>query len=368
MLIRAAIENLPRYKPGVKAKREMVTPDGRPIARMNANEGPWPPFQDAIDAMTSALTDLNTYPDQSYAELKIALGELHGLDPATFVVGNGSGSLIRLLTLVTLEPGDEAILPWPPYPAHAVAVHLMGGHVVRSPLVDGSADLDGVLGLITNRTRLVLICSPHNPTGGIVTRAAFEAYLDRVPDHVITLLDQAYQEYVDDPEAADGLAYLDRDKPVVVFRTFSKIYGMAGLRAGYAAAAPRLAEAMGKATETFPLSHVGVVAAVASIRRQDLVRERAQLNAEERRTMAAAIAERGFDASPSHANFLWIDVRRNAKEVADALLARGIQIRSGEVHDAPQYIRVTIGLPDQNRAFLAALDDVLTSIVEAPGT
>jgi histidinol-phosphate aminotransferase len=362
MIIRPAISTLPRYKPGIKAKRALVTADGSPIARLNANEGPWAPFPDAIEAMAEALTDLNWYPDQSYTDLKLALAERYGLDAARFAVGSGSGSLIRLLTMVTIDPGDQALMPWPPYPAHGVAVGLMGGEVVRVPLVDGAADVEGLLDAITDRTRLVLICSPHNPTGGVVTRAAFESYLERVPNHVVTLLDQAYQEYVTDPDAVDGLQYLDHEKPVVVFRTFSKAYGLAGLRSGYAAAGPELIEAMGKATETFTMSHVAVVASVASLARKDLVEERSALNAIERSKLTTGLAARGLDVTPSQGNFVWVDTGRDAKAVSAALLARGIQVRSGEVHDAPAHIRVTCGRPDENDQFLAVLDDVLAEV------
>ena len=362
MIVRQAIQTLPRYKPGVVAKRKLIAPDGRPMARLNANEGPWQPFPDALEAMAVALPDLNWYPDQSYADLKIALGEHYGQDPARFAVGSGSGSLIRVLTMVTLDPGDQALLPWPPYPAHGVAIHLMGAETVRVPLVDGTCDLEAMLDAITPRTRLALICSPHNPTGTIVTREAFEAYLERVPDHVVTLLDQAYQEYVTDPDAVDGFDYLDHPKPVIVFRTFSKIYGMAGIRSGYAAAGPELIAAMGRATETFSMNHLAVLASVASLRRQDLVRERAGLTVAERAKLLAALEARGLPTTRSEANFVWVDVSRNARAVSDALLARGIMVRSGEVHDAPSHLRITCGRPDENDAFIAALDAVLEEI------
>jgi histidinol-phosphate aminotransferase len=366
MLIRNAIQTLPRYKPGIKAKRNLIGPDGKPIARLNANEGPWQPFPDALEAMAAMLPHLNWYPDQTYSDLKAALAQHHGIDQANFVVGAGSGSLIRLLTMVLVEPGDEALMPWPPYPAHGVAVGLMGGVVVRVPLADGAADVDAMLAAITPRTRLALICSPHNPTGGVVTRAAFEAYLERVPSHVVTLLDQAYQEFVADENAVDGFDFLDREKPVVVFRTFSKVYGMAGVRAGYAAAGTELIEAMAKASETFPMSAVAAVAATASVARQDLVQERAARNAIERGKVRRALTERGIDFTPTEANFIWFDVKRSAKEVSDALLQRGIQVRSGEVHDAPSFIRMTFGRPEENDAFLVALDAVLIEVPETP--
>jgi histidinol-phosphate aminotransferase len=364
MLLRPEIDRLPRYKPIIKARKETVGPDGRPLARLNANEGPWPPFPEAVAAMTAGLPESNWYPDQSYADLKAMLGEVHGVDPALISVGGGSANLIRLLTLVLLSAGDEVLLPWPPYPAHGLAVALQGAVVVRVPLRDGAPDLDVALERVTPATKLAMICSPHNPTGSIVRRGPFEAFLDRLPDGIVTVLDQAYQEYVTDPEAVDGRAYLDGPKPVVVFRTFSKVYGLAGARSGYSFASEVIAAAMERARETFSISQPAVAASVASLRRQDLVRERAALNAIEREKLLEACDGLGLVTTPSEANFVWVDLRRNAKAVADALLARGFMTRSGDVHDAPNHLRVTCGRPDENDGFIAALREVLEQVPE----
>jgi histidinol-phosphate aminotransferase len=364
MLIRPEIENLPRYKPLIQAKKQTLGPDGRPLARMNANEGPWPPFPEAIEVMERGLAESNWYPDQSYADLKLALGEVHGVDPALISVGSGSANLIRLLTLVLLSPGDEVLLPWPPYPAHGLAVGLMGAVVVKVPLRDGAPDLDAALALVTPATKLVMLCSPHNPTGSVIRRATFETFIERLPEGVVTVLDQAYQEFVTDPEAVDGRAYVTGSKPVVVFRTFSKVYGLAGARSGYSFASEVIATAMERARETFSISQLAAAASVASIRRQDIVQERVQLNAIEREKLLEACDGYRLLTTPSEANFVWIDVRRNGKAVADALLRRGFMVRSGEVHDAPNHIRVTCGRPDENDGFIRALGEVLEEIPE----
>ena len=363
-MIRPEILSLPRYKPAIKGKKKTVGSDGKPIARLNANEGPWPPFPDAIKAMQEAIADSNWYPDLSYLDIKEALSEVHGVDLARIVVGSGSAPLIRLLMLCTIRTGDEVLVPWPPYPQHATGAHLHGGTVVRVPLRDGACDMDALLERVTDRTRLALICTPHNPTGSVVSRRAFEDYLARVPGHVITVLDQAYQEFVTDPEAVDGRRYLDGPKPLVVFRTLSKVYGLAGIRTGYAFATLEIAEAMSKANETFSMSHIAVAASVASLRRQDIVRERAAVIAAEREKLKRACEELGLSYTPTEANFIWIDLRRNAKEVSDALLKRGFMVRSGEVHDAPQHMRVTVGRPEENDGFIAALRGVLDEIPE----
>jgi histidinol-phosphate aminotransferase len=185
---------------------------------------------------------------------------------------------------------------------------------------------------------------------------------------VVTVLDQAYQEYVSDPDAVDGRAYLDGAKPVVVFRTFSKVYGLAGARSGYSFASEVIATAMERARETFTVSHLAVAASVASLRRQDLVQERARLNAIEREKLLEACDGLGLVTTPSEANFIWIDLRRNGKAVADALLARGFMTRSGEVHDAPNHLRVTCGRPDETDGLISALREVLAEIPEAAGS
>jgi len=238
---------------------------------------------------------------------------------------------------------------------------------VRVPLKDGACDTDALLASVTDKTRLALICTPHNPTGSVVGRRAFEEYFARVPDHIVTVLDQAYQEFVTDEDAVDGRRYLDAGKPLVVFRTLSKVYGLAGVRSGYALASAELAEAMNKSNETFAMSHLAVVATLAGLRRQDLVRERVATIAAERAKLKRACDELGLTYAPTEANFIWIDVRRNAKELADAVLRRGFMIRSGEVHDALQHVRVTIGRPEENDGFIEAFREALREVPEAAG-
>ena len=366
MTIRPEVHSLPRYKPAVKGKKQLVGPDGKRIARLNANEGPWPPFPEVVAAMEQAVREGNWYPDLSFYEVKEALARLHGTDVSRVVVGSGSAPLIRLLMLVTIRPGEEVLIPWPPYPAHGVAAHLHGGVVVKVPLAaDGSADMDALLARVTERTRIVLICTPHNPTGSVVSRRAFEAYLARVPDHVVTVLDQAYQEFVTDPDAVDGRAYLDGPKPLVVFRTLSKVYGLAGVRSGYALATAEVAEAMNKSNETFAMSQIAVAATLVGLPRQDLVRERVATIAAERGKLHHACDALGLRHTPSQANFVWIGLRRSSKEVSDALLRRGFMVRSGDVHDAPQWLRVTVGRPEENAGFIDAFRTVLAEIPEA---
>lgn len=332
--------------------------------KLNNNESPWPPFPDAVEAIQAHLEDLNWYPDPTYARLREALGEHHRIDPDRVVVGNGSHSLIRLLGLVLLTPDDAALVPSPAYPAHPVATRLMGAQVIYVPLSNGACDLQAMLAAVTPMTRLAFICSPHNPTGSVVCDEDVEAYLDQVPEHVVTVFDQAYQEFVSDPRSADGTRYLDRAKPVIVLRTFSKIYGLAGMRVGYGLTSSELSGALYRANEPFPLNQLAVEAAIASLGRQDIVCERNRLNAVERQKVLDAARRLGLGHTPTQANFVFLDVRRDSRAVSDALLRAGIMVRSGDVHGSPTWIRMTLGSPDQNDWFIQALEKTLHEIPE----
>ena len=342
-----------------------ATPMSQPPVRLDNNEAPWPPFPEALAAIARAASELNRYPDITCRPILDALAAFHGVPVERIVVGSGSVSLIRLLALAVLSRGDEILVTTPPYPAYGVAGALMGAVVESVPARDGAPDLPALLTRISARTRLVFVASPHNPTGGIVKRRALEAYLARVPDHVVTVLDQAYFEYATDPEYADGREYLDTAKPLAVLRTFSKVYGLAGLRVGYAFATPGLRVALDRARENFPVSSVGAAAVIASLARPDLVRERVLATVAERARLRAMLEELGIRSAPSEGNFLFADLRRDAEEVCARLRQRGVLVRSGRAHGVPTWIRVTVGHPEDSERFCEALRHVLGEVPEA---
>jgi histidinol-phosphate aminotransferase len=289
---------------------------------------------------------------------------VYGVDPDDIIVGNGSGSLIRLAAEVTLRGGDEVLAAWPPYPNYLVTAGVNGAEVVRVPLRDGAMDLRAAVERITDRTRLVFIANPHNPTGSIITRADLDWYFEQVPPTVGTVLDEAYFEFVTEPGYPDGRAYLNRGKPLVALRTLSKAYGLAGLRIGFGMATPEWSVAMHRARETFIMSTLAVEAAVASLPRQDLVRANVAVVAQGRRKLEAFCDQLGLRYEPSQANFLFIDTRRPARDVYGGLLRRGILVRSGDVHQCPTWVRVSIGSPEEMQRFEAAFVAVLTEVPE----
>jgi histidinol-phosphate aminotransferase len=367
MRLRPEIARLPAYRPGVEYADLVREAGGRPLVRLDNNEAPWPPFPEALEAIRRAASDLHRYPDISCGELLAALAAFHEVPRDRIVVGSGSVSLIRMLALILLSPGDEVVVATPPYPAYGMAARLMGATVRGVAARDGEPDVEAMAAAVGPRTKIVFVATPHNPTGGIVRRRALEAYLDRVPDHVVTVLDQAYQEYVMDPDGPDGRRYLDAGKPLITLRTFSKVYGLAGLRIGYGFATDALREALDRARENFPITSLGQAAAIASLARPDLVRERARATAAERTRMSALCHALGVACASSQGNFVFLDVRRDADAVAAALRRRGVLVRSGRVHGTPTCIRVTVGTPEDTARFAEALGQTLSEVGEASG-
>jgi histidinol-phosphate aminotransferase len=362
MLIRPEIDSLPAYKPGVKPTEELRRLGITEPVQMNLNEGPWPPFPDAIEAMQRELAGLNRYPDQGYTTLTNALAKTYGVDPRQIAVGNGSGSIIRLVAQVVLDRGDEVLMAWPPYPNYPVTVGISGAKAVRVPLREGAMDLRAAAASITERTRMVIVANPHNPTGSIVPKDELEWYFREVPDSVLTLLDEAYFEYIIEPGYPDTRAFLGAGKPLLGLRTFSKAYGLAGLRIGFGFATPDIADALNRARETFVVSSLAAAAATASLARQDLMRERVQTIVDGREWLLAQCRDMGLEHLPSQANFIFVNTRRPARDVHQAMMKRGILIRPGELHGSPTWVRITIGLPEENRRCADALREVLAEV------
>ncbi len=366
MVVRPEVDSLPAYKPGIMPEEEMRRWGITELIRLNNNEEPWGPFPDAIAAMVGCMGSLNRYPDQGYRQLKTALAETYGVPAEQIIVGNGSSPLIRLLAQVVLREGDDVLFAWPPFPSYVLTTHVSAARVIRVPLNSGAMDLRAAVDQLGDRARLVIIANPHNPTGGLGPRDELEWYFENVPANVVTLLDEAYFEFVTEPGYPDTRHFLTAGKPLLGLRTFSKAYGLAGLRIGFGFATPEISLAMHKARDTFILSTLAAEAALASLKRQDLVQERVQAIVEGRGWLAARCDELGLSYLPSQANFMCVDVRRDSKTVAAEMLKRGLWVRSGDVHDLPTWLRVTIGLPEENERFVQALAEILSIVPELP--
>jgi histidinol-phosphate aminotransferase len=281
-------------------------------------------------------------------------------------VGSGADGVIDCLCQSVLEDGDEVVCGWPSFPSYVIDAIKLGATPVRVPLRNHTYDLDALLGAITKRTKLVYVCHPNNPTGTMNTRAELDAYFERVPDHVLTVLDQAYFEYIDDPDYADGIGeYFETGRRVVVLRTFSKIYGLAGLRVGYGIAPQDVVTEIGKVRRAFDVTSAAQVAALASLGDDAELARRREECARERGRIIEILESAGFEvAGPAVANFVYADTGGDARALFDALLREGVIVRPLDGFGSTSAIRVTVGTAEENMFFADALGKVVSAVTK----
>jgi histidinol-phosphate aminotransferase len=360
-LFRPAVEQLTPYQPGKPVEDVQRELGLERIVKLASNEGPFPPFPAALEAMERAARELNRYPDGGSYRLHQALAERHGVDVAQIAVGAGADGCLDMLSQATLDPGDEIVCGWPSFPSYVIYASKLGATAVRVELRDNRYDLDALLDAVTPRTKLVYVCHPNNPTGTMNTRDELDRFFERVPDNVLAVVDQAYFEYIDNAEYPDAVdAYLKRGRRVVVLRTFSKIYGLAGLRVGYAAAPPDVAAAMAKTRRPFDVTIPAQAAALASIGDDAEIARRRALNAEGLAQLATALREHGLEpGAGAVGNFVYVEVGDEAPRLYDALLREGVIVRPLTGFGAPGALRISVGSPEENAFFASALGRVL---------
>lgn len=358
---RSELDALVPYEPGRPielVKRELGITG--PMIKLASNEGTWGMLPSAVEAVQRVLAESNRYPDGGCFALRTALAAKHGVAIEQVVVGNGADGVLGYLALALLAPGDEVAFGWPSFPVYPINAAKMGAISVRCSL-DGSAfDLEALAAAITGQTKIAYVTNPNNPTGGMVDREKLLRFLDGLPGHVVPVLDEAYFEYVDDPGYPDGSLELQRGRRVIVLRTFSKIYGLAGLRVGYGLMPADLAQACVKVKGAFDVSAVAQAAALASLDAGDEIARRRDETMREREALAQALRQRGLEPLTSVANFLCLPVH-DGKRVAAELEREGVVVRGLAGFGYPEAIRVTVGTSDENELFLAALARVLSS-------
>jgi histidinol-phosphate aminotransferase len=360
-----AVRDIVPYEPGKPVEEVQRELGLERVVKLASNEGPFGPLPEALDALAAAAPELNRYPDGGGFRLRHALAERHGVRFEEIALGAGADGVVDCLAQVSLDPGDEIVCGWPSFPSYVIGARKLGAEPKLIPLRAGRYDLDGILDAITPRTKLVYVCHPNNPTGTMNTRTELDDYFDRVPDHVLTVLDQAYFEYVDEPDYPDGIeVYLKRGRRVVVLRTFSKIFGLAGLRVGYGVAPAEVVTAIGKVRRAFDITAPAQVAALASLAAPGAAAEverRRRLNAEGRPVVEEALREHGFDpVGPAVANFVFAEVGEDSRPLFEQLLQEGVIVRPTGGFGAAGGIRVTVGTPEENAYFREALGRVLS--------
>jgi histidinol-phosphate aminotransferase len=364
--ISSHVMQLPRVETGAAAVAAVNREGARPLIMLNSNEGAYGPFPEALDAIAAAVPELNRYPDPTGAPLAEQLAAHYGFRPEHLIVENGSTILLFVLAAALLEPGDDLVYPWPSFPQYPNCALHARARPIAVPLRDHRMDVEAMRAAITPRTRMVILCSPNNPTGAAVSHAELEYLVKSLPPGVVLVCDEAYAEYADD--FAHGLDYAREGRPVCVLRTFSKVYGLAGARAGFGIGPPPLMDALRRVQLTFPLNNLALAAAQASLPLQERVAERARLNALGRERFYAGFSRLGLEFVPSQANFVLVDVGRDALEVSRQLTRRGILVRPGSQYNYPTHVRVTVGLPEENELLLAALEPIVRGETEADGS
>ena len=343
-------------KPIEELSREYGITDAIKLA---SNENPIGPSPKAVEAVSRALSTIHRYPDAAAHDLTTALADRLGVPPETIVLGNGSDEILGLITGVFLQPGDEAILPQPAFLMYEILVRRDGGIPVSVPLRGLSIDLPEMARRVTDRTRIVFLTHPNNPTGELLDRAEFETFLAAIPPQVIVVMDEAYFEFARGPAVFSGLAYLESSHPVATLRTFSKAYGLAGLRVGYGVMDPEMAELIQRIRPPFNTSIPAQAGARAALTDEAFLQQTLTTVHEGIDSLTAALKEMGLSPHPTQANFILVDVGRSADDVFEAMLREGVIIRSMSAYDLPRHVRLTVGRPEDNRRLVAALERVL---------
>ncbi|MGF1431463.1 histidinol-phosphate transaminase [Kitasatospora sp. LaBMicrA B282] len=343
--LRPSLDGIPTYKPG--------KPAGSDAFKLSSNENPYEPLPGVLDAAVAAAGSFNRYPDMAVTELTEELARRFGVPAEHVATGPGSVGVAQSLICATAGPGDEVIFAWRSFEAYPIITQVAGATPVPVPLTAGEEhDLDAMLAAITPRTRLIFVCNPNNPTGTTIHRAELERFLDAVPGDILVVVDEAYREFIRDERVPDGVK-LYRDRPnVCVLRTFSKAYGLAGLRIGFAIAHEEVATALRKTSLPFGVSQLAQDAAVASLRAEDALLVRVEALVTERTRVQAALAAQGWPLVDSQANFVWLRLGERTMDFAAACGAAGVIVRPF----AGEGVRVTIGEVEGNDRFLAAAE------------
>jgi histidinol-phosphate aminotransferase len=365
-----ALRGLRPYEPGLSAEalRRRIGGD-RPIVKLGSNEGPWGPLPAAAAAIRDHVDGLNRYPDGAFHDLRAKLASITGADASQVVLGNGADTILINLSLAFLQPGDEVVFGWPSFITYPISVRKVGAVPVQVPLdPEHRYDLDAMLAAVTDRTRMVYVCNPNNPTGTYVDRERLTSFVDALPEHVLCVVDEAYHEYVTAGDYPDSIAELvvgGGRTNVLVLRTMSKIYGLAGLRVGWGVGPASVVRAIDTVRGPFEMNALANEAALASLDERHLLAERVAANEAGRERLAQALRDVGLEPIPGVGNFLCVALPDglSGREVSSRLEDVGVIVRPLDMFGMPDGVRITVGTPEETEVAVAAIRDVLPALV-----
>jgi histidinol-phosphate aminotransferase len=357
--VRPALDGIVPYEPGKPVEEVQRELGLERVVKLASNEGPYGPFPAAQEAIARAALELNRYPDGGAWRLRTALAERVGVRFEEVTVCAGADAIVGYVCMIALDPGDEVVTGWPSFTSYVLDPLKLAAVPVRVPLKDERIDLDALLAAITPRTKLVFIAAPNNPTGTTNSRAELDGYFERVPPHVLTVIDQAYLEYLEAPDYPDAIVeYFQRGHRVLVLRTFSKIFGLAGLRVGYGIGPAGVITAIGKVRRAFDVTTAGQEAALASLNDAGEIARRRAANRTSMALLHDVLREHRLEpAGPAVANFAFVRVA-DADALNDALLRQGVIVRPLASFGAPHALRITAGTPDE----IAFLGEALSAL------
>lgn len=331
------------------------------VVKLASNESPLPPFPEVMEVIQQKFNDLNRYPDAESRDLRAALAERYQVAPEEVIIGNGSCELILWLSLILLEPGAEAVFSDPTFLMYEEVTQARGATPVKVLLKDFVNDLEGMAAAVTEKTRLLFLTNPHNPTGSYLPYAEIEAFAQKLPADCVLVLDEAYNEYVEEDDSQDGLKLRRGNENIVVLRTFSKIYGLCGLRVGYGLCDRRIKEAIDKVRQPFNVNMLGQAAALEALGLEHRLQERRSLNLDGRRQLYDGLRALEIPFVPTQSNFMLVDVTglgAPSDDVTEELMKRGVIVRDGRPFSCPGYVRVSIGTEPENEFLLQKLREL----------
>jgi len=358
---RKEIIDLPVYSPGMDTDEVRRRFGVEKVIKLASNENPLGASGLAVEAVRIAAEDIALYPDGACTALREKLSDFLSVAPERIVLGNGTDEIIDFIFFAFFDPGDRVVMGDPTFSSYFLSGMTMGVEIVYVPLDDHRHHIGDMLKKVDASTKAVFIGTPHNPTGSICTRADLEEALGGLPGDVLLIWDEAYREYVDDPEYPDTLPYLDDHPNLVVLRTFSKVYGLAGLRVGYGIAHPQVVDLLERVRPPFNVNRLAQVAAIAALDDDAHVRESRRVNNEGKAFLAGELTALGLEPVPTHANFILVEHGHLVEDLCGKLLERGIIVRDGASLGYPGFIRLTIGTHEQNREVIRAIGEIISA-------
>ena len=358
-LVRKGVEDLVPYPPGKpieELERELGVSGSIKLA---SNENPLGPSPFAIRAVMNKVSTLNRYPDGSGYYLKLKLSDKFNIPSDQIILGNGSNELIELIIRTFLSPGDHAIQPFPTFLVYEKIIKGAGGDMTSVPLANLGIDLNEILKAITPKTKIIFICNPNNPTGASIPKDKMVQFLRKIPEDIIVVLDEAYWEFVTDQKRANGIDLLGEHPFLLVLRTFSKLYGLAGLRMGYGVASEILVDYMNRVRQPFNANTLAQVAAAAALDDSVFVHRTLQIVREGLQYLCRNLDEIGLQYVPTQTNFFLIKAPGGGKKIYELMLKQGVIVRSMDSYNLPDYIRISVGLPEENERFIETLRRVI---------